>query len=609
MKLRNYITAAMCVACLLSTMAAPVVHAEDTVLPSGLTVDEFRQVLEEEEPKLEGKFSSAEVGIFQGDTILYTGYFGETDLTAHTPADENTVYEWGSISKTFVWVSVLQLWEEGKLDLEEDIRHYLPEGYLQHLSYDDPITMLHLMNHNAGWCENTYSISCKDAADVRPLAEALRDTEPAQIHRPGEVSAYSNWGAALAGYIVECVSGMDYCDYVHEHILAPLGMEHTAVNPTHSDNPWVQQQRETLHSYQFSAIGTKSDLGTCLEYIEGYPAGAATGTLADLMTYGQAFVNPEAPLFKSPETLELLFSGSDFYGTSDIPVCCYGFWPTEYSIRVYGHSGATHACSADLIFDPETGFGMALLVNEYGGNWYLNNAASLAFGTLSDSKYASGIAETFTPEGYYLPTRSYYRGMMKFIGYLNGSKMDDIGEFERIGADVCQITQDGAAVLLAETTYPDGKHGFALSSMEYIKDDFYLGKLVLLTAYVVVGVIALYFLRLQRKLRKAKRWTPHKGEGILTAGHAAQVVSILALLAAAVVFSLFSGLRQTEAIIIGVIQMCCIAVCLAAAVTAVVLVCTQKGKVLRLHYGLATAGNLLAVGAMVYFEMYQFWAC
>ncbi|MBE6826602.1 MAG: beta-lactamase family protein [Ruminococcus sp.] len=612
MKLIQKLSAVVCAAGLtLSAVAVPFVHAEDAVLPSGLTLGEFRQILEEEEPKLEGKFASAEIGIFQGDEVLYTGYFGEINLTEHIPADENSVYEWGSISKTFVWVSVLQLWEQGKLDLEEDIRHYLPEGYLQHLSYNDPITMLNLMNHNAGWCENTYSISCKEAEDVRPLGEALQDTEPAQMHRPGEVSSYSNWGAALAGYIVECVSGMDYCDYVHEHILEPLGMEHTAINPTHSDNPWVQQQREALHSYRFSPIGTKSDLDTCIEYIEGYPAGAATGTLADLMTYGQAFVDPDAPLFQNPETLEMLFSGSDFYGESDIPVCCYGFWPTEYSIRVYGHSGATYACNADLIFDPETGFGMAVLVNEYGGNWYMNNAVGLAFGALSDTKYApSGNTETFIPEGYYLPTRSYYRGMMKFMGFLNGSKMDDIGEFERIGENVCQIRQNGAAVLLAEKRYPDGTSGFAVSSVEYIRDNLYIGKLALLAVYLVLAVISSYLLRIQWKLRKAKRWTACKGDGIITAGQMAKLVSGLGLLAAAICFSLFSGMHRTGAIAIGIVQMVCMAVCAAACVTSIVsMALNRKNRTAVLWHAFDTAGNLFAVWAMAYFEMYRFWGC
>ncbi len=55
------------------------------------------------------------------------------------------MFEWGSATKLLVWVSVMQLWEQGLLELEQDVRKYLPEDFLQNLSYDDPITMLHLM--------------------------------------------------------------------------------------------------------------------------------------------------------------------------------------------------------------------------------------------------------------------------------------------------------------------------------------------------------------------------------------------------------------------------------------------------------------------------------
>ncbi|MBE6851023.1 MAG: beta-lactamase family protein [Ruminococcus sp.] len=616
MRLIQKLSAAVCAACLtLSAMAVPFVHAEDAqssvMLPSGLPLDEFRLILEEKEEELEGQFSSAAVGVFQGDEILYTGYFGETNLTEQIPADENSVYEWGSISKTFVWVSTLQLWEQGKLDLSEDIRNYLPDNFFRHLSYDDPITMLHLMNHTAGWCENTYSIASTKADDVRPLRQALQESEPAQMHRPGEVTSYSNWGAALAGYIVECVSGMDYCDYVHENILKPLGMEHTAINPLHSDNSWVQAQREKTNAYMFAALGIKSDLGTCIDYIECYPAGAVTGTLSDLMTYAQAFVDADAPLFQDPKTQEMLFSGSAFYGQSEIPAACYGFWPLEYSVRVYGHSGATNACNADMIFDPQTGFGMAVLVNEPKGNWYMKNASALTFGALSDAKYApTGNAETITPQGYYLPSRSIYRGLMKFMGYLNGTKLDDIGEIERIGEGVCQITAEGSAMIIGETAYPNGRSGFSVSSMDYIEDDLYLGKLILFTVYVLLAVIASYFLRIQWKLRRAKRWTSYKGCAMMTAGEIAKLVSILALITACVFYSLSYGMHRGEAIAIGIVQMVCIAVCIAAAVSSTIFMLSKKNaKPAMIRYALDTAGNALAVFAMVYFEMYRFWGC
>ena len=91
--------------------------------------------------------------------IVFSKAYGYADLEKNIPMDfENTVFEWGSISKTFIWVSVMQLVEEGKIDLEEDIRNYLPKGFLKNLHYDKPVTMLNLMNHTAGFEDEIVNI-------------------------------------------------------------------------------------------------------------------------------------------------------------------------------------------------------------------------------------------------------------------------------------------------------------------------------------------------------------------------------------------------------------------------------------------------------------------
>ena len=79
--------------------------------------------------------------------------------------------------------------------------------------------------------------------EIMPLGESLQYSEPLQVFKPGTVSAYSNWGAALAGYVIECITGMKYGDYVRENIFKPLGMEHTSIMPDHKDNEWVRTQR------------------------------------------------------------------------------------------------------------------------------------------------------------------------------------------------------------------------------------------------------------------------------------------------------------------------------------------------------------------------------
>ncbi|MDO5337773.1 MAG: serine hydrolase [Eubacteriales bacterium] len=80
------------------------------------------------------------------------------------------------------------------------------------------------------------------------------------VYKPGTVVSYSNWGAALAAYIVECVSGMDYGDYVHKNIFEPLGMERTTIRLDCTDNTWVESRRERTNAY-YNVQGEYEDYG------------------------------------------------------------------------------------------------------------------------------------------------------------------------------------------------------------------------------------------------------------------------------------------------------------------------------------------------------------
>lgn len=608
---------ALCAGILLTAVTIPSVSAEESdtelTLPSGLTIEKLQSELDDKIVELdfdEPAFASAAVSIFQGDEVLYSRYFGETDMENHIPADESSVYEWGSISKTLIWVSAMQLWEQGRLDLERDVREYLPEGFFQHLSYDEPITMLNLMNHNAGWQETTRTIWKTDEDTILSLSEELQAIEPAQVHRPGEAAAYSNYGAAVAGYVIECVTGQDYCEYVHKNIFEPLGMEHTALNSNHSDNAWVQEQRRHMKSYKFTVFNS-TDLGNCLNYVPAYPAGAATGTLADLTTYAQALVNDDAPLFQNPETQTMMFTGTDFYGESDIPTCAHGFWCNEYAVRTYGHSGGTTAGQSNMIFDLDSKTGLIVMVNEPSGNYFLSNTPALVFGNLSPDKYVSGTVEDAKLNGYYLAARSTYRGMLKFIPYLSAVSASTIGDTQDIGNNVYQVSNQESAMIFGIKTYPNGNTGLQLPSSDYLHDSFYLLKLCLLTVYILLAVSALYFLRIRHKLKKHRKWTAFNGSSVMTAGYIARIVSVLAVLGLYVVFTKYNGgIPVIAGAVFGIIQMLCAAVCGISTVTSCISVIShKKEKLLTVRYILNTIGCVLPIIAILYFEMYRFWEC
>lgn len=597
------LTAALCAA---AVLAVPIsADNEEYVLPSGMTVAQFGAQMDSTAGSGLGKersFASAAVGLFGDGEILYTGYFGDINIERKIPADENCVYEWGSISKTFVWVSAMQLREQGLLDLDADIRGYLPEGFFHNLSYDDPITMLNLMNHTAGWQETVRPVETTDESAVPSLKEALQACEPAQIHRPGEVTSYSNYGAALAGYVIECVSGTDYCEYVHKNILDPLGMAHTSVNPTHSDNAWVCEQRKKNRSYMFQ-MGNTVDMGSELSYIMPYPAGAVTGTLGDLMIYGQALISDDAPLFKSRETQQLLFTATSYYGSSDIPNCCHGFWAGEYGVRAYGHSGATAAGQADLMFDPISKVGLAVMINEPMGNMFLSAVPSLVFGT---KEYKLGKSGLVPLKGNYLISRSAHRGLFRFLPYLTAISLDE--QVYDIGNGVYLLGDENGAALFADKTYPDGTKGLEYGSMELIRDDAYIAELILLTLYVVFAAAALYFIRIRRKLKKAGRLEAHSGSAVMTAGNIALCVSLVTWLASYIVYSLGNGgISFGAGAVIGVIQMLCAAVCAVSAIVSLISLAAGKKKAPAHRYVLNCVLCVIAVCTVTYFEMYMFW--
>jgi CubicO group peptidase (beta-lactamase class C family) len=634
-------TAAFIAAAVLTVCTQPFsAFAEDEDVlkfPSGATVSSVIKIQEKWDShrnniERRDKSNARVELIFHGDEILYTRYYGCTNIEEHTLADENSVFEWGSISKTFVWVSIMQLWEQGKIDLEADIRTYLPDDFFSHLKYDDPITLMDIMNHKGGWCEKFYDSTSEDMAEMPSLEEALKNVEPAQTYRPGEVASYSNWAASLAGLIVQRVSGMDYVDYVHKNIFEPLGMEHTSAGPDFTDNQWVREQRlkmkcydlTTHDSYKENADGTIEEgvieeyksKGTCLFNDQLYPCGSITGTIGDLATYAQALVNDAHPLFKNAETQEKLFSGSSFYGNTDIPSFSYGFDVHEYNnVRTFGHTGATFGCVANMEFDPVSKFGIVGLSN--CGDDFPNYLCSYVFGRLKTKKYIGENYEKFdlTPySGYYSDTRTHAAGMGRFILYMDAFSIDNINAAKVADGVFLEYHSEE---YFDDTIYSivkksDGTRGIVNSCSEYLEIKHYIPKLCLLAGFMLCGVASLFILLAKRKLNKAGKSAPLSFAHIITAGQFAKIISLAAIISIVVIRIKGDndGLTKTEGMVIGITQIVCMAICLAALLAAAYSFIAKK----KLPYGRIRslscfAGNLITVSAMIFFEMYNFWCC
>ena len=342
------------------------------------------------------------VSIFNAESVEYENYFGYADREAGVPVTEDTVFDWGSITKLTVWISVMQLWEQGKLDLAADIRTYLPDGFLTRLTYDEPVTLIHLMNHQGGFEDAVMGMETPDERDILPLETYLFRYQPAQVYAPGTVTAYNNWSTALAGYIVERVSGEPFYQYVQNHLFKPIGIEHAALNSDLSDDPWVKERRLALRGYD-----TKGDpLRGPFEYLVAYPGGMCASPLRELRRFAQELLKPDTVWFQSPETYYEMFSPTAFYGDTDLALNSHGFWHIRcYAEPVIGHGGNTSGCSSKLMLDPESGRGMVVMVNQQQESVFTHLMAETVFG--------KGEWEKPDYRGWLESARTTYSGLMK----------------------------------------------------------------------------------------------------------------------------------------------------------------------------------------------------
>ncbi len=322
------------------------------------------------------------VAVFSATETIYRNSFGYSDIENKVPVTENTVMEWGSVSKLLVWVSVMQLVEQKVIDLNVDIDNYLPEGFLKNKSFDEPITMLNLMNHNAGFEESFICMATADEKRIISLKEYLETFQPKQVFKPGLICAYSNWSTTLAAYIVEYVTDTPYYAYVKKNIFEPLGMNDTAIRSDLSDNPSVKERRMQLKIYQ-----GLTEITPNMNYIIMYPAGACTSTIGDMQKFAQALLSKETVLFRNSETYQQLFSPSLYFPETDKARNYHGFWLEDHcGIPLIGHGGNTLGCTSHLLLDLENGIGMVIQTNQSSEITYSYLMPEIIFGTYQGSK-------------------------------------------------------------------------------------------------------------------------------------------------------------------------------------------------------------------------------
>lgn len=358
---------------------------------------EFARFFESRVPaKLrEHTVAGATVAVIQNGRVVYSGGFGFAQAEPHTAVDpDRTLFRAASISKLFTFTALMQLVEQGRVDLDADINQYVerrdPEtgNVLFRIpdTFDQPIRVRDLLNHTPGFEDRSINLFADDPARAQTVREAIEILPPDRVRPPGEQISYSNYGAILAGYIVEQVSGKKFEDYVEEHIFAPLAMDRSTFRQPIPDA--LARDLSGGFIYEGDAPdpdaikNTESSLAPgdftpqIFEIIQGTPAGGLSTTAHDMGRFiaahlgqGQMPVPPSGRSGKIllPATARLMHSNL-FRPHPDGNGFAHGFMELDsHGQRVIGHGGDTiffHSLAGLL---PETNIGFFIITNSTSG--------------------------------------------------------------------------------------------------------------------------------------------------------------------------------------------------------------------------------------------------
>ena len=347
------------------------------------------------------------ISVVKDGELYFAKGYGYKDSAQITPVDANkTLFRIGSISKTFTAIAVLQLVEDGILDLDTDVNTYLTSFKIPD-TFEEPITLRHLLTHTAGFEEISFSTMFLSPSYVEPMENLLADFIPDRVYTPGTITSYSNYGFALAGYIVQEMTGINFEQYIEDEILVPLGMNRTTF-------------KQPLPQYLIADMSTgfdeeKTPYG--FEYVTIPPAGSCASTAVDMSKYMIALLNSgiyNGSQILQNETMQMM-QEDQFSPHPSLPSVALGLYEMDvYGKHVIGHGGDTIFFHSRMSLFPEEDLGVFISYNSHNGIY-----AKSEFSDVFISRYFPYAGNVVTPmkdydkklskfSGFYVSTRRFY---------------------------------------------------------------------------------------------------------------------------------------------------------------------------------------------------------
>ncbi|MCE3284330.1 MAG: beta-lactamase [Steroidobacteraceae bacterium] len=291
--------------------------------------------------------AGAVVAVVKDGAVLLERGYGYADVEHETPMEPGrTLVRPGSVSKLFTWTAVMQQVEQGRIDLDADVNQYLD---FEIPAYEGkPVTMRNIMTHTAGFEETLKHLLGAEGDPMPGFEVILKERVPARIFAPGTTSAYSNYGCALAGYIVQRVSGVPFDDYMEKNIFGPLGMTSTTFR---------QPLPEDWKPRMATGYEAASQRAQKFELVGPAPAGSVSTTAADMARFMIAHLQDAARLMH----------GTPLTILPRVNRMLLGFYESTYDgRRMIAHGGDTNYFHSDLNLFLDHGVGLFVSFNSLG---------------------------------------------------------------------------------------------------------------------------------------------------------------------------------------------------------------------------------------------------
>ena len=350
--------------------------------------------------------AGAVISVVKDGKVIFARGYGYADVEKKKPVSvDATLFRPGSISKLFTWTAIMQLVQQGKLDLDRDVNEYL--DFKIPATYPQPITLRNILTHTTGFEETIKQLFVPEGTPLAPLKDYLSAHMPRRIFAPGTVPAYSNYAATLAGYIVERISGHPFNDYITENIFRPLGMQHST---------FAQPLPDELKPLMSNGYEVGSGHSKPFELLEPAPAGSLSSTAADLSRFMIAHLQDgkfENAQILSPQTAQEMHTRQKGFHP-DLNAMALGFYEeSRNGHSIIGHGGDTIYFHSDLHLVLDAGVGFFLSYNSAGKGEISARSALwdhfldryFPYTPPNSSVPSSATEDARTVSGYYLTSR------------------------------------------------------------------------------------------------------------------------------------------------------------------------------------------------------------